>query len=991
MLRFGWLARVFVVGLGLLTSTAGGDENALPENESLDASTRLATRDAALSPTESLAAFVTSPDIRVELVACEPEVIDPVATRFDLQGRLWVVEMRDYPTGPQSADPSDSTAGEHPPSFNGTIRILRDLDQDGVYEHSVVFADHLVFPTGIQPWRDGVIVTLAGRIAYMADTDGDDVCNVKETWFTGFAEDNEQLRANHPTLGIDGLVYVAGGLRGGTIEPSDPRWPKRDEPVRLVHADFAFDPNGGYFGAVSGDSQYGLSIDDFGNRIGVSNRNPGKLAALPLSLVSHDPWLNSSDVVFDVSPSGADSSVHPIAESWTTSNLHAGQFSAACAVHRIAASGLPKSWQGDLLCCEPTAYLVQRARVDDSDAIPKSTAVLDPGEAIASRDAWFRPVDLVDGPAGCVYLVDMHRAVIEHPQWVPDELKHRVDERWGNDCGRIFRIRSAQHKFASTDPAIKDADPRSLVSLLDSPDRWLRSEASRRLYEHGANSAAPLRESLMSLKTPSGLSRATSLLASIQALQLADIERLANDANPAVRSIAAKLATQISSGTNIASRLARDEAASVRLAAVTSLASLDSPLDEPSILSLAQASQFPKQHDVVELAIGAVADVNVSPLLSEMLRDESPLNLVIAKRLVRREAAANPDTEPSWLLVAGDSNARSLASAWIDGIERARKAPAVIVENFSPQAQHRMAKLVATAQDIASNRALSASERISAIRLAAIGDRTKLRELRDDTSSSEVQIAAIRVSAADDLIEFLDWLDSRIDQLPWSVSLASVQLALSKPSGQHWVLESLASNRLARGLLTASDSQRLLASKDGKVAKRAAEVLQVVGQDRSKVIERYRGYLSMDADAKVGQGLFVKHCSACHVIAGVGHHVGPDISDSRTQTPETLLVSILDPSRAIDAGFVRYSILTTDGRTVDGLLVDDRSDAVTLKVSGGDAVSINRDEIEQFLPRGVSLMPDGFEQQMAPVDVANLISYLKNWRYLAPAPSAAAD
>ncbi len=940
-----------------------------------DASVALVSRSTPLSPAESLESIVTSPEIRIELVASEPEVIDPVAARFDVKGRLWVVEMRDYPTGPVAGDGVSST-----PEFAGSIRVLRDLDGDGVYEHAVVFADRLVFPTGVQPWRDGVIVTLAGRIAYMADTDGDDICDLEETWFTGFAEDNEQLRANHPTLGMDGLVYVAAGLRGGTIESTDARWSGAAKPVRLIHADFAFDPHGGYFGAVSGDSQYGLAIDDFGNRIGASNRNPAKLAVLPLSLVAHDPWLSSGDLVVDVSASGPDSSVHPIAAAWTTSNLHAGQYSAACAPHRIAASALPKSWQGNLLCCEPTGYLIQRSRVDDSAMVPISTTVLDPGEAIASRDPWFRPVDLVDGPGGCVYVVDMHRAVIEHPEWVPDELKHRVDERYGNDCGRIYRIQTSNHAYRVDLPESGEAG--ALVTMLDSSDVWQRSEATRLLVERGPDAVAVIRERFSSLRNAPGLSRAASLLAHFSALEIGDVEALADSSSSQLRSVAARLAVDVHSGVEVAARLVGDEVAAVRLAAVTALASTESMLDPASLESLAIASGEADQHATFVLAMGAVADANVEPLLRAILQRESPHRLEIASRLLRRAAAANPEADPFWLDVS-DDDIQSLAAAWMDGVERSRRSPKKLVEEFSEANRQRWQHLVASSLAISLDQSRSSDQRVAAIRIAALGDRTELRGLRDEMTRAEVQTAVMRLFAEEDFAEHLRWLESRMAQLSWASSLAGVQLALSQPDGQRWVLDALAGGTLARGLLPPADAERLRGSSDVGVAARASKVLQAAGQDRGHVIEQYRNQLVTQADPLLGRGLFAKHCAACHVIAGEGHVVGPDISDSRTQTPDTLLVSILDPSRAIDAGFVRYSALTVGGQAFDGLLVDDRADAVTLKVSGGTFVTIPRDEIEELGARGVSLMPDGFEQLLTPAEMSNLISYLKNWRYLA--------
>src|SRR5690606_8231430 len=105
-----------------------------------------------ISAEESLAQFQLDPELEIQLVACEPAVIDPVAIRFDADGRLWVVEMRDYPHGPSE--------GAAPLS---KIRVLTDRDGDGRYETSRVFAEELLFPTGIQPWQGGVIVTLAGE------------------------------------------------------------------------------------------------------------------------------------------------------------------------------------------------------------------------------------------------------------------------------------------------------------------------------------------------------------------------------------------------------------------------------------------------------------------------------------------------------------------------------------------------------------------------------------------------------------------------------------------------------------------------------------------------------------------------------------------------------------------------------------------------------------------------------------------------------------
>src|SRR5229473_618070 len=103
-----------------------------------------------LSPQEAQKLFKLDDGLRIELVACEPQIESPVAMQFDPDGRLWVVEMRDYPNGPAK--------GEKP---LGRIRVLEDKDGDGFFETSTIWADKLLFANGLFLWKDGAIVTKA--------------------------------------------------------------------------------------------------------------------------------------------------------------------------------------------------------------------------------------------------------------------------------------------------------------------------------------------------------------------------------------------------------------------------------------------------------------------------------------------------------------------------------------------------------------------------------------------------------------------------------------------------------------------------------------------------------------------------------------------------------------------------------------------------------------------------------------------------------------
>ena len=155
-----------------------------------------------LSPTQESATFhFADENLTAELVAAEPDVIAPVAMAWDADGRLFVAEMTDYPSGPVS----------------GRIRMLEDRDGDGHYEHSTVFADKIAFPTGVMPWNGGLLVTAAPDILFFKDTDGDGRADERRVRLTGFAEGNQQLRVNGLFWGLDNWVYGANGRSDGEV------------------------------------------------------------------------------------------------------------------------------------------------------------------------------------------------------------------------------------------------------------------------------------------------------------------------------------------------------------------------------------------------------------------------------------------------------------------------------------------------------------------------------------------------------------------------------------------------------------------------------------------------------------------------------------------------------------------------------------------------------------------------------------------------------
>lgn len=204
----------------------------------------------ALEPDEARARVLVPSGFTVSLAAAEPEVLDPVAFDWDAAGRLWVVEMSDYPLG---MDGSGRPGGR--------IRVLEDADGDGRYETSTLFADGLNFPNGCLTWRDGVIVTAAPEILFLTDTDGDGVADRREVLVRGLAQGNQQLRPNGLRWGLDNWVYVASGSPGRGFD-STLVSTRSGTQLAVGSRDFRFRPDTGELEAESGPTQFGRNRDD---------------------------------------------------------------------------------------------------------------------------------------------------------------------------------------------------------------------------------------------------------------------------------------------------------------------------------------------------------------------------------------------------------------------------------------------------------------------------------------------------------------------------------------------------------------------------------------------------------------------------------------------------------------------------------------------------------------------------------------------------------
>src|SRR5438445_12490556 len=238
-----------------------------------------------LSPQRELTTFYFADgNLTADLVAAEPDTVAPDAMAWDANGRLFVAEMSDYPSGPVS----------------GRIRMLEDRDGDGRYERATIFADKIAFPNGVMPWKGGILVTAAPDILYFRDNDHDGYADERRVVLTGFAEGNQQLRVNGLYWGLDNWIYGANGRSDGEI-----RWAEDGrEAGSIRRRDFRFRPDTRAFEAIAGNSQFGLAHDDWGNRFPVFNNVPVRQVVMEERYVNRAPNLPWPDTVPNIAPPG---------------------------------------------------------------------------------------------------------------------------------------------------------------------------------------------------------------------------------------------------------------------------------------------------------------------------------------------------------------------------------------------------------------------------------------------------------------------------------------------------------------------------------------------------------------------------------------------------------------------------------------------------------------------------------------------------------------
>ncbi|MFV2066767.1 MAG: PVC-type heme-binding CxxCH protein [Pirellulales bacterium] len=536
-------------------------------------------------PASALRSLIPRSGFKVELVACEPMVMDPIDLAWGPDGKLWVVEMADYPMGLDDRGKP-----------GGRVRFLEDTNGDGNYDKSTVFLEPIPFPTSVMPWRKGVLISAAPTVFYAEDTDGDGRADVRETLFDGFHEGNQQHRVNHLRWGLDNWIYAANGDSDGLI-----RSLKTDQAVDISGRDFRFRPDDGALDTASGRTQFGRNRDDWGNWFGCNNNNPGWSYALVDHYARRNPHVAAPsgrvDLTHlrDVYPAGR-VMTHCFYDQPTPPEGIPGRWTsvAGAMVYRDDLYG--PQFAGNFFVTD-SVYSVIHRMVLTQDGIRihgQRPADEDQLEFLASADPWFRPTTLRVGPDGVLWVTDMYRYVVEHPQWIDDRLEKTLELRRGHDRGHIYRIVPVGIKRRPI-PHLDRLDTAQLVQALDSPNGWQRDMVQQMLLWRGGRAAIrPLEALVQDHARPQTRLQALCTLDGLHALRKEIVVRALADSHPGVRRHAVRLSEQfVNTEPEVARAVlerARDSDLSVQLQLAYSLGEWKSPEAAETLATLAMRS-----------------------------------------------------------------------------------------------------------------------------------------------------------------------------------------------------------------------------------------------------------------------------------------------------------------------------------------------------------------------------------------------------------------
>ena len=938
------------------------------------------------------ASFRVADGLEVNLWAADPLLAKPTQISFDNRGRLWVSSSETYPQLNVNQDPSDR------------IVVLEDSDSDGVADKSSVFYDQLLIPGGVLPdGLGGAYVAHAEQLIYLADRDHDGKADDKQVLLSGFGTEDTHHTLHRLRWGPGGLMYMLQGYYIGT------------------HVETLYGPrrlNGG-----------GLwSYDTRTRRLEIYSRgltNPWG--------VTFDRWGQT----FQTDGAGGEGINYSFPDSVFRSSPHENRILRGlnpgrpklCGIEIISGSHFPESLRGSMLANDFRANNIDRYLVEEKGSAYTSTLQED---ILQSTHVSFRPIDIVMGPDGAIYIADWYSPIIQH-----GEVDFR-DERRDQVHGRIWRI-TAKDRPLSKPVDYQNSSNQELLELLKSDEDWIRLNAKQALKtrdQHQVTQAINQWVANLDRSHPEYEHHRLEALWAYQTVSTVRSRQLVHEVMQSpdhrARAAAIRVLYHWRDSPTIFEDAVSDPHPRVRREAVTTLGQirsaeaarialkvLDHPMDEYLDFALWRTCRllapywlpafkkneltFDGNAEHLAFALKAIEQPDALAPLVEMIRDGKNADPSIVSLIGKIGTSSDLDV---LLQIAKRKKDALLLPASLALLEAA--ADRKVFPNDGSALLSACKNLLSSDDDTA---IATACRLVGLWRVEELAGELAARLVNPDIK--------IRVAAAESLADLgSDQILSRIagdvrEKTATRISAAVALVRLDPSQGAKMAADLLVGNltelqaeQLMGAILVKKGAAEELSSELAKrkvpqsTAIYAIRLVETFGDNNPKlkatlatagnvksgpqVVDQVKmeSLISMlkAADAERGQKIYNREkltCKKCHIVHGVGGKIGPDLSSIGASAPvDYLIESLLEPSRKIKEGYRMSMIATEEGDVYSGAVLREDENVVVVQNSVGKQTRVPKSAIVSRRTSPVSMMPSGLTASLREDEFLDLIAYL---------------
>lgn len=939
--------------------------------------------------------FEVADGLSLKLVASEPLIKDPVDMEFDENGNAFVLEMPGYPQE----------------DAKSRLLLLKDTDGDGVFDQSNVYAEGLQLANSFMLYEDGVLVAAPPYLLQLHDTDSDEQVDKTDTLMCGFATGNLQHNYNSLTLGLDGWIYAANGGNDGNPY----WWGDSLNALPLRNQDFRFNLRTREIERLGESSGgFGLAMDAYGRFFETHNTQHISHLVFADRYLKNRPILPGSTLenISDHDENGL-ARIYPIGEQEQRVNHpeQSGYFSGSCGITFYGGGALGPEFDNTVWVTDVVLNLLHADRLEQKGASFLAKRVLEKQDVLASEDRAFRPVNMTVGPDGGMYVLDMHRKVIEHPEWIPDEMEETMDLNAGKTEGRIYKISrnklSEPYDFSTSE---------ALVKALGHPNQWVRMTAQRILL-YSFIDELPVDDLIKLLESERAFARLHAMHVLSNSNNLPDdaLLKTLKDTDPGLRENALQIAAHRLKGDNeltqavIGSLTDANQRVRMQAALSLTLQGVDSGFDDDlgdllnnqlieaslkdndmfTISALALAAHG--QEDFVFEKLCALPQADFRMLASLALTGSK--NELTAERMLQ-SLARSEVKEKAYII---DQLTRSMqtpvSSSSLAAIQKLEKTGDLTVLTSLASLRNKLKLPVSdsfrTYSKVAASKILDVtlndSLRLQYLKIMEFLPYQAKADLLfaclDQTQPLKLQHASLKQLNGVKDVEIGDYLVSHWSELSPQTRRYAGDLLLYNEIHHDALLTGLETGKINIGEMNFDLERRrtlLWWTENPETKKRAEKLFSDSGVvNRKKAIDQMKPALELDGKADKGLIVFNTMCGSCHRYGKYGVEVGPVLTEISRKSKATLLHDILDPNAAVDPQYINHLAETEEGTVYSGVVSGETDLDITLTQAGGEKVVLKKKQLKSFRSAGSSLMMEGFENSLSAQEMADLLAFLQ--------------